>query len=108
MAVPEAAPGTSHGFGARATVNSCRSTAARTAGSRAGAIPARCWSSFDDATSRLMQLRFVPSESTESYFVALRGYRNDHGCPVAFYSNHCLHSVRLALVDTGSHSQKAV
>lgn len=28
----------------------------------------------DDATSKLMQLRFVPSESTESYFAALRGY----------------------------------
>ncbi len=29
---------------------------------------------IDDATSRLMQLRFVPSESTDSYFEALRGY----------------------------------
>ncbi len=29
---------------------------------------------IDDATSQLMQLRFVPSESTESYFEALRGY----------------------------------
>ena len=45
----------------------------------------------DDATSKLMQLRFVPSESTESYFAALRGYLNDHGCPVAFYSDK--HSV---------------
>ena len=41
----------------------------------------------DDATSRLMQLRFVPSESTESYFEALRGYLNVHGCPVVFYSD---------------------
>ena len=31
-----------------------------------------------------MHLRFVPSESTESYFSALRGYLNEHGCPVAF------------------------
>ena len=46
---------------------------------------------IDDATSRLMQLRFVPSESTDSYFEALRGYLNDHGCPVAFYSDK--HSV---------------
>lgn len=45
----------------------------------------------DDATSKLMQLRFVPSESTESYFAALRGYLNEHGCPVAFYSDK--HSV---------------
>jgi hypothetical protein len=46
---------------------------------------------IDDATSKLMQLRFVPSESTESYFQALRGYLQSHGCPVAFYSDK--HSV---------------
>ncbi len=46
---------------------------------------------IDDATSRLMQLRFVPSESTSSYFEALRGYLETHGCPVAFYSDK--HSV---------------
>jgi hypothetical protein len=28
---------------------------------------------IDDGTSRLMRLRFVPSESTDSYFEALRG-----------------------------------
>ena len=38
-----------------------------------------------------MQLRFVPSESTQSYFEALRGYLDEHGCPVAFYSDK--HSV---------------
>jgi hypothetical protein len=32
-------------------------------------------------------VRFVPSESTDSYFAALKGYVNDHGCPVAFYSD---------------------
>ncbi len=42
---------------------------------------------IDDATSRLMQLRFVPSESTDSYFEALQGYLKAHGCPVAFYSD---------------------
>src|SRR3979490_2168772 len=42
---------------------------------------------IDDATSRLMQLRFVPSESTDSYFEALQGYLHAHGCPVAFYSD---------------------
>ncbi len=46
---------------------------------------------IDDATSRLMQLRFVPSESTASYFEALRSYFESHGCPVAFYSDK--HSV---------------
>jgi hypothetical protein len=42
---------------------------------------------IDDATSRLMQLRFVRSESTDSYFEALDGYLKAHGCPVAFYSD---------------------
>ena len=46
---------------------------------------------IDDATGRLMQLRFVPSESTTSYFDCLRGYLDAHGCPVAFYSDK--HSV---------------
>jgi hypothetical protein len=46
---------------------------------------------IDDATGRLMQLRFVPSESAFSYFEALRGYLETHGCPVAFYSDK--HSV---------------
>jgi hypothetical protein len=42
---------------------------------------------IDDATSKLMQLRFVPSESTGSYFEVLDGYLKTHGCPVAFYSD---------------------
>lgn len=42
---------------------------------------------IDDATSRLMHLRFVPSESTDSYFEALGGYLKTHGCPTAFYSD---------------------
>src|SRR5215208_4603601 len=46
---------------------------------------------IDDATGRLMQLRFVPSESAFTYFEALRGYLEAHGCPVAFYSDK--HSV---------------
>lgn len=46
---------------------------------------------IDDATGALMHLRFVPSESTESYFAALSDYLHDHGLPVAFYSDK--HSV---------------
>ncbi len=38
-----------------------------------------------------MQLRFVPSESTASYFEVLHSYLQTHGCPVAFYSDK--HSV---------------
>lgn len=45
----------------------------------------------DDATGRLMQLRFVRSESAFSYFEALTLYLKHHGAPVAFYSDK--HSV---------------
>ena len=45
----------------------------------------------DDATGRLMQLRFVRSESAFSYFEALELYLKRHGAPVAFYSDK--HSV---------------
>jgi hypothetical protein len=41
----------------------------------------------DDATSRLMHLRFVASESTFDYFRATRSYLERHGKPVAFYSD---------------------
>ena len=46
---------------------------------------------IDDATSRLMHLRFVETESTFAYFAATRGYLEAHGKPVAFYSDK--HSV---------------
>lgn len=42
---------------------------------------------IDDATSMLMELRFVQSESTFSYFGALDSYLLKHGRPVAFYSD---------------------
>lgn len=42
---------------------------------------------IDDATSRLMQLRFVTPESTFSYFEALDLYLAAHGRQVAFYSD---------------------
>jgi len=42
---------------------------------------------IDDATSTFLALRFVPSESTFSYFEALEGYLQTHGRPVAFYSD---------------------
>ena len=46
---------------------------------------------IDDATGKLMQLRFVRSESAFSYFQALELYLKDHGAPIAFYSDK--HSV---------------
>ena len=42
---------------------------------------------IDDATGRLRQRRFVPSESTFACFEALQGYREAHGRPVAFRSD---------------------
>lgn len=41
----------------------------------------------DDATSRLMELRFAESESTFDYFQATRSYIERHGKPMAFYSD---------------------
>lgn len=45
----------------------------------------------DDATSRLMHLRLVRTESTFAYFESLRRYLESHGKPVAFYTDK--HSV---------------
>jgi hypothetical protein len=41
----------------------------------------------DDATSRLMTLQFVASESAFDYFRTTRAYLEAHGKPVAFYSD---------------------
>ena len=41
----------------------------------------------DDATSRLMHLQFVESESTFAYFHAARAYLEAWGKPIAFYSD---------------------
>lgn len=45
----------------------------------------------DDATSRLMHLKFVPSESAFAYFQAMREYLERYGKPIALYSDK--HSV---------------
>src|SRR4030081_2920160 len=42
---------------------------------------------IDDATSRLMHLQFVETESTFDYFAATRAYLEGPGKPVAFYSD---------------------
>jgi transposase len=42
---------------------------------------------IDDATGRLVGLRFVPSESTRAYLETLRAHVLAHGRPVAFYSD---------------------
>lgn len=42
---------------------------------------------IDDATGRLMELRFCPTESTFEYFASARRYLDSYGKPVAFYSD---------------------
>ena len=73
--------------GAIAWANWCRSTARSTPGLRIAGHRARCSAFVDDATSRLMQLRFVTSESAFDYFRTTRAYLEEHGKPVAFYSD---------------------
>ncbi|MBV8262455.1 MAG: ISNCY family transposase [Candidatus Eremiobacteraeota bacterium] len=41
----------------------------------------------DDATSQLMHLQFVTSESTAAYFAATKAYLLRYGKPLAFYSD---------------------
>src|SRR6202043_2345052 len=41
----------------------------------------------DDATSRLMELRFVASQSAFDSFRTTRAYLEEHGKPVALYSD---------------------
>ena len=56
----------------------------------------------DDATSRLMHLQFVESESTFAYFHAARAYIEAWGKPVAFYSEASSGStIRARSVATG-------
>ena len=45
----------------------------------------------DDATSSLMQLKFCKTETTQDYLQFLKSYINQHGRPLAFYSDK--HSV---------------
>jgi hypothetical protein len=45
----------------------------------------------DDATSRISQMRFFPSETTLAYFECAKRYLKKHGRPLAFYSDR--HSI---------------
>ena len=42
---------------------------------------------IDDATGRLMNLRFSETESAFDYMLTTREYLNEHGKPIAFYSD---------------------
>lgn len=53
-----------------------------------GRAPKCCLLVFmDDATGRLMHLRFCDSENAFDYMMATRQYIDKHGKPVAFYSD---------------------
>ena len=59
----------------------------------------------DDATGAIQEMRFVPSESTFSYFEMLAGYLRSHGKPVAFYSDkHSVFRVAKSDARTGHQS----
>lgn len=58
---------------------------------------------IDDATGRLMELRFVPSETTFDYFISTRRYIETHGKPVAFYSDkHAIFRINKAGATSGT------
>ncbi|MBS0645015.1 MAG: ISNCY family transposase [Verrucomicrobia bacterium] len=42
---------------------------------------------IDDATSSIMHLKFVSSESTATYFLTLKEYMQKHGKPMSYYSD---------------------
>ena len=57
---------------------------------------------IDDATSRLLYLRFVPAETTQAYMEALGAYLSAYGRPVAVYSDRH----RIFRVNHGSQEGK--
>lgn len=49
---------------------------------------------IDDATGKLMQCHFAPTETTEAYMTTLASYLDNHGRPLALYSDrHSIFSV---------------
>ncbi len=64
---------------------------------------------IDDATSRLMQILFTGTESTFGYFEATRQYLEQHGKPLAFYSDKAsIFRINQASATTGAgHTQFA-
>lgn len=58
---------------------------------------------IDDATGQLMELLFVPAETTFAYFAATRHYLEQHGRPLAFYSDkHGIFKVNMQNALSGS------
>ena len=58
---------------------------------------------IDDATGRLMSLRFSDVESTFDYMAITRQYIEEHGKPVAFYSDkHSVFKINKEEIKTGN------
>jgi len=58
---------------------------------------------IDDATSRVMELLFVPTETTQGYMDGLRNYIKHHGLPVALYSDkHGIFRINIAEAKSGA------
>ena len=58
---------------------------------------------IDDATGRLMQLRFEETETTDGYFRATRSYLKRYGRPVAFYNDkHGVFRVNIQEAQSGT------
>lgn len=51
------------------------------------ALPCTLIVFIDDATSQLLALRFAPTETTQAYMETLDDYLDQHGRPVALYSD---------------------
>ena len=61
---------------------------------------------IDDATGRLMQLRFAPTETTLGYMRVLHDHILAHGLPVALYSDkHSIFRVNAKDADTEAETQ---
>jgi transposase len=61
---------------------------------------------IDDATGRLMQLRFVPTETTLGYMHALHDHIAAHGLPAALYSDkHSIFRINAKEADSDAETQ---
>lgn len=61
---------------------------------------------IDDATGRLTQLRFVPSETTLNYLRVLYDHTRAHGVPVALYSDrHSIFRINATDADPDAETQ---
>ena len=61
---------------------------------------------IDDATGKLMQLRFVPSETTLGYMCVLHDHILAHGVPVALYSDkHSIFRINAKEADPEAETQ---